>query len=154
MHRQESLRQTGIDPYALPNTSVRGKGFIPNLAIPPALANTISNLGVDLSEVQGRNKMEDFLKLDENVVNNFVNRYRYDPKSLTAVLKSLVLKGHRLPLNSGPEMSKYLKSLMLRPAAKQAGLFPDMSNAAVESLAEALTGQEAQTPETFTCTDL
>ncbi len=150
LHRAESLRQTGIDPYQLPKMEMKAKGFVPNLALTPELVQTITNLGVDPKTVLSKARLtnpENFTNLPQGMTEMFVSRYRHDPASLEAALSALVKKGDNLPLSNGPAMAKFLSGFMLNPLAQNKGLFSDMSPAAVASLTEAFTGKEAQSPQ-------
>lgn len=150
LHRRESLRQTGIDPYELPKMEMKAKGAIPNLALSPEMVQTIMALGVKPQEVVEKarlSRLENFTSLPEELVGTFVSRYRHDQPSLMAALVSLTKKGANIPFNNGPAMAKFLSGFMLNPLAKEKGLFPDMSPAAISTLTESLTGKEAQSPK-------
>lgn len=148
LHRQESLRQTGIDPYELPHSQLKGRGFIPSLALSPELIQSIVSLGIDPQQIVKKGnatKMDDFTNLPEELVAPFVSRYRTQPESLSAALVSMVRKGNNIPVGNTQKLYDFFRGFMLNQSYKSRGLFPDVnSKEAVQVFAESLTGKKYQ----------
>ena len=142
-HQRNSINQTGIDPYSLPQTGIRAGGFIPNLGLSPDLVRTIMGLGVDPKDVAAskRRKLSDFENLPDEIVMPFVERYRGDSKSLFAALSSLTFKGaHAIPYNDPKKMFSFLRGFMANEDARQKGNFNNISMDDIRMFAEQLTG--------------
>lgn len=149
-HRAESMRRTGIDPYAFPQSQVRAGGFIPNLALSPELVETIHGLGIDIPrDILGtkdtgasRYKMDAFLSLPENMVTTFMAQYRSNPRALKAILSSMMRKGSaNIPLNNGPAMAQWLAGAMLNRHAVDNNIYPGVTPSVIENLAGMFTGK-------------
>lgn len=144
VHRSNSIRKTGIDPYSLSSSSIRARGHVPNLAIKPDLLARINKVGISADEIvkSSASNMTTFMNLPEVMVNEFVNRYESQPDNLRAALKSLTRRGANIPTD-GPPMLKFLQGFMGKQA-QQNGLFQDVSPKGLEDLTRIFTGKDGQ----------